>query len=274
MQNILSIMEWNINQRLNHSKKDMPEWIAKVISNNDMDIIILTECYRGNNWEVIKKIAFNKKYAVFESGNNGINNDVTIAINTERLNPIYAKAYFSCDHNVPDHLEVKCKAQNNIEIMIVGIRIHATASDQEKERELKFILDGVKDENIVIIGGDFNNNRRGYNKRGCWHINRIDMVINNEFARMIPAGSSIYIENSNNVDYEFVEDHFQIKGIETKYFKLNPYDRSFCDKDRMIYKWGNDFQKYLGKDKNSNNVYDSVPEPYPDHAILTAKIEV
>lgn len=274
MQNLLKIMEWNINQRLNHSKKDMPEWIAEVISNKDMDIVVLTEWYKGNNWEVVKKNAFNYKYTVFESSNNGINNDVAIAINTEKLTPIYAKSYFSFDHNVPDHLEVKCKTKNNIEVMIVGIRIHATASDQEKEKELNLILNGLKDENIVVICGDFNNNRRGFSKLGYWHLSRIDELINNEFVRMTPSGSSIYVENTYNIDYEFAEDHFLIKGIETKNIELKPYDRSFCDKDRVIYKWKNDFQKYLGKDQKGKNIYDCVPDPYPDHAILTAIIEI
>lgn len=275
MQKSLKIMEWNINQRLNHSKANMPEWIADVISNKKMDIVIVTECYKGNNWEHVKKNAFDKKYIVFESNNNQINNDVAIAINTDKLTPIYSKSYVSSDHNVPDCLEVKCKIkESNVEIMIVGIRIHASASDQEKEREFQLVIDEVKDENMVIIGGDFNNNRRGYHKPGCWHINRIDTIIDTKFVRLTPAGSSIYKEYSNDVDYEFAEDHFLVRGIETKHFNLNPYDRSFCDNDRMIYRWGNDFQKYLGKDKNGKNMYDNVSDPYPDHAILTAEIEV
>lgn len=38
--------------------------------------------------------------------------------------------------------------------------------------------------------------------------------------------------------------------------------------DTVIYKWGKDFQEFLGKDKSGKNMYDSVSPPFPDHAIL------
>ena len=45
----LKIMEWNINQRMNCSNENMPNWIATVITNEAADIIALTEVYKGNN---------------------------------------------------------------------------------------------------------------------------------------------------------------------------------------------------------------------------------
>lgn len=35
----LKIMEWNINQRMNYSGKNMPNWIADVITNEAADIL-------------------------------------------------------------------------------------------------------------------------------------------------------------------------------------------------------------------------------------------
>ena len=273
----LSIMEWNINQRMNYSKTDMPEWIADVIQEHKADIVILTELYKGNNWDNVKKKAFDDvRYNLFESSNyQGGNNDVAIAINKDKLDVIYAKTYFSCNHTVPDHLEVKCKAKGvNKEILVVGMRIHAmNITDKEKEEQLKFVLNSVIDEN-VIIGGDFNNNRRGYTAPGHWHIQRMDEIIANHFERKTPEGSSIYVENPLKVEYEFAEDHFLIKGIESDKFILEPYNREFCEKDRNIYKWRNDFQEYMGKDKKGNNMYNSIPAPYPDHAFIKGYFEL
>ena len=75
-----------------------------------------------------------------------------------------------------------------------------------------------------------------------------------------------------NIDYEFPEDHFLIKGIKKENFTLFPYDRDFVEKDKNIYKWGRDFQVYLGKDSKGDNIYDSVPSPFPDHAILECEV--
>lgn len=43
----LRIIEWNINQRMNYSHKNMPNWIADVITHEAADIIALTEVYKG-----------------------------------------------------------------------------------------------------------------------------------------------------------------------------------------------------------------------------------
>lgn len=272
----MRVLEWNINHRLGHSKIDMPEWVADVISGKDADIFILTEvCSKVPNWEEQKKKAFNsKEYLVFTSNNQGYNNDVLIAVKKEKIEVLHSKSFFADSHKAPDHLQLKCKCkESGQEFTVVGMRIHSSAKDPEKRKELELILNDLNNSEIAIIAGDFNNNRRGYNATNCWHLSGIDQIIKGKFQRMTPNGSSIYTENpyQNNVLYEFPEDHFFVKGI--KSIVVKPYDRSFCDKDRKIYKWNNDFQKYLGKQKGKN-MYDCVPDPYPDHAILEADFEV
>jgi hypothetical protein len=274
-----TIIEWNINHRLGHSKLNMPMWVTDVISKEGADIIILTECsLKVKNWRIVKNITFSRdKYTIFESNNDqGGNNDVVIAINKKKLNVLYTKSYFSCNHSTPDHLEVKCKCkETGKEFVVVGMRIHAIdITDKEKEAELKLVLDGVTDEENVIIGGDFNNNRRVYNSQNDWNMDKIDDIIMGKFMRKTPDGSSIYKDVDTNDNLCFAEDHFLIKGINKDTFKLYPYGRSFTKKDMKIYKWGNDFQRYTGKDENGDYIYDSVKDPYPDHAILKAKFEL
>lgn len=274
-----TVIEWNINHRLGHSKSNMPMWVAYVISKEEADIVILTECsYRVKNWPIVKNIAFNRdKYTIFESNNDqGGNNDVVIAVNKKKINVLYTKSYFPCNHNTPDHLEVKCKCkETGKEFVVVGMRIHALGiTDKEKEAEFQLVLDGLTGEENVIIGGDFNNYRRGYNASNHWHMTKIDEIINGKFVRKTPERSSIYKDVDTNDEFCFAEDHFFIKGIHVDTFKLYPYDRSFTKEDTIIYQCGNDFQKYIGKDQNGNNIYNNVPDPYPDHAILKAKFEL
>lgn len=272
----LKIMEWNINQRMNYAGADMPSWISEIIVKEKADLISLTEVYRGNNWERVKKEAFNSDYAVFETSNNSAGqNDIAIAINTKKLDIIYAKTNYSGREGIPDHLEVKCKnRENGKEFVFVCMRIHASVSDDVKKKELNHVIAASKNSDTVIICGDFNNYRRGFSN-DKWCLKEIKSICQtNNFVIKTPDGSSIYEENLNNIDYQFAEDHFLLKGIKEKDFILLPYDRDFVKKDKKVYKWGRDFQIYLGKDDMGKNMYDSVPAPFPDHAILKCEMEI
>lgn len=273
----IKIMEWNINQRLNYSRKDMPKWIAEVISKTNADLIALVEVYKGNNWEDVKKAAFNSNYAVFETSNKYANqNEVVIAVNVSKLDVLHAKTYFPDKNGIPDYLEVKCRdKKSKKEFTFIGARIHASVNDEIKMKEFLHILNVSENNDTVIICGDFNNNRRGFSEDGRWHLTKIDEMIKPfNFSRKTPDGASIYQEKCNNIDYEFAEDHFFLKGIDQESFTLPPYDRSFVAYDKSIYKWGSDFQIYLGRDDFGKNLYQSIPAPFPDHAILTCELEI
>lgn len=269
----LKIIEWNINQRMNFSNRNMPSWIAEVITEEDADIVTLTEVYKGNNWEDVKKAAFNSNYVVFETSNQSAGqNDVVIAININKLNVIYAKTYYPSTQGIPDYLEVKCKVrETGTEFIFIGIRIHALVSNNVKRAELEHLMTVVKNESKVIVCGDFNNYRRGFIDK-TWCLEEISNICReNNFVMKTPDGSSIYDEKPKDMNYEFPEDHFLLKGIEDRNFTLFPYNRDFVEKDN-IYIWERDFQVYLGRDYNGNNIYDSVPTPFPDHAILEGKV--
>lgn len=273
----LKIIEWNINQRANIKRKDMPDWIAKVIADEKADLICLTEVYRGNNWENIKNNAFSSNYAVFETSNNTIGqNDVVIAVNIKKLDVVYAKTYYPYQRGIPDYLEVKCRSKNadNIkEFVFIGVRIHSLVRDDIKREELEYVMTASKDNDTVIVCGDFNNNRRGYKGKWCLEVIK-NICDKNHYDMGTPKGSSIYVKNPNNVDYEFPEDHFLFKGDISVNKKDLLYDRDFTKNDIEKYIWGQDFQKYMGKDDKGNPIYESVNPPFPDHAILKGIFDI
>ena len=287
------IMEWNINHRLGYSKEDMPGWVVDTIKDINADIIILTECCpRVPNWLTVKEKLFsNKQYLVFESQNwQGKQNDVLIAVKKEKFRVVHSKSFFSDSETLiqPDHLEVKCQSATGQEFIVTGMRIHAlgirrnrekeswseyaTRVDEEdlkKKRELQLVLDNMSNEEIVIIGGDFNNYRRSCTRelRKNWCIEVIDEVCKEKgFRRYTPSGSSIFKDHTENVGNANAADHFIIKGIGEHNVSLQPYDRSFTRNDKKIYEWDKDFSLREFPPTRA------IPTPYPDHAILIANI--
>ena len=156
--------------------------------------------------------------------------------------------------------------------MVVGVRIHAmNISNQQKREEFNTVLESVKyDENVMIVG-DFNNYRRGFDD-SYWCLSKIDELATKEgFSMYTSQGGSIYKDNDGG--YSFTEDHIFIKG------QLNintcKYERSlFTNRDTTVYKWKTDFQKYRGKDKNGEYLYDNIDDPFSDHAIIEAGIHL
>lgn len=156
--------------------------------------------------------------------------------------------------------------------MVVGVRIHAmNISNQQKREEFNTVLESVKyDENVMIVG-DFNNYRRGFDD-SYWCLSKIDELATKEgFSMYTSQGGSIYKDNDGG--YSFPEDHIFIKG------QLNintcKYERSlFTNRDTTVYKWKTDFQKYRGKDKNGEYLYDNIDDSFPDHAIIEAGIHL
>lgn len=272
----MKVIEWNINHRYGHSKKKMPKWIKDVIDEEKATIIVLTETsFKIPNWEDEYRNLFDcNEYYVFCSNNTAVgNNEVTIAIEKDCFNIEYIKSYLSEGHLYPDHLEVHCIHKiTKKKFVVVGVRIHAmNISNQQKREEFNTVLESVKyDENVMIVG-DFNNYRRGFDD-SYWCLSKIDELATKEgFSMYTPQGGSIYKDNDGA--YSFPEDHIFIKG------QLNinacKYERSlFTNRDTTVYKWKTDFQKYRGKDKNGEYLYDNIDDPFPDHAIIEADFDI
>ncbi len=266
----MKIIEWNINHRLGYSKQNMPEWVKTVVQEQKADIIILTETsFNVPNWDKEYNSLVNREeYYVFSSNNTQVsNNEVTIAIKKDIFDIEYVKSFLSEGNTYPDHLEVHCiHKETEKRLVIVGMRIHTSASKIDKQQEFKIILKSLEKDENVIIAGDFNNYRRGYSLDD-WCLGKVkNLADENGFNMFTPSGGSIYKDNDG--DYSFPEDHIFIKGNDIKMVKLYPYDRTFVENDTIYTTWGKDFQRYKGKDKNGKNLYDSISDPFPDHAII------
>lgn len=273
----MKIIVWNLNHRLGYGSTNMPEFVAETIREKKSDIIILTECCnRILNWQELKNKMFRSDpYLVFQSDNDqGQENDVMIAVNKDAVDVISSMSYFANGHTAPDHLQLVCKEkETKKEFVVAGIRIHSdrNLSNIDKNRQLELVLNNLSKYETAILAGDFNNYRRGFHDAE-WSLDAIDVLGEKyAFSRYTPDGSSIYKEYLNNDDYAFAEDHFLTKGVG---IDLKPYDRSFCDKDSSTYIWGHDFQKDYGKDSGGKFCYESIPTPFPDHAILEAEIQL
>lgn len=269
----MKVVEWNINHRLGHSRKQMPIWVKEIIKEYDADISVLTECSdRVSNWKTVKLETFPKKdYYVFSSQNDQVdNNDIVIAIKKENIEVLSVSSLLAEGHKAPDHLQIKCKQKETDTIfVIVGIRIHAmNITDQEKQNQLQLVLNELETEEKAIIVGDFNCNRRSFTDDKAWNLNKIDSVIYEKYKRVTPEGASWARDVCSEDDFCFALDHFIIKGI-NKITSID-YNRTFVNKDAEIYKWGKDFQAKLRWDKEENKI----PDPYPDHAILSAEITI
>lgn len=274
----MKIIEWNINHRFGYSRNKMPEWIKDVIQEKNADIIILTETsFKVPNWEEeYCKLFDRKEYYVFCSSNTDVgSNEVSIAVKKEHFKVNSFKSFLSEGHTYPDHLEIRCthKATKK-DLVIVGVRIHAmNISNQQKKSEFETVLESVKNDENVIISGDFNNYRRGFkDKDNTWDLSEVKKISEkNGFYMYTPDGGSIYTDNRG--DYSFPEDHIFTKGKSIE-LSCDNYDRDFVEKDKNVYKWGKDFQKYVGKDKNGNIDNENVEPPFPDHAILEAFFDI
>ena len=273
----MKIIGWNINHRLGNKKIDMPKWVKKVIQNKKADIIVLTETsFKVSNWrDEYSNLVKRDEYYVFCSNNTDVgNNEVTIALKKDYFNVKYVRSFLSEDHSYPDHLEIHCiHKETKKKFVIIGMRIHAmNISDQQKKNEFCTVLKSVKDDENVIIVGDFNNYRRGY-KNNVWCLTEIGKLAQKEgFSIHTPNGGSIYQDNEG--DFSFPEDHILLKGQSVKITKLYDYDRSFVDEEPGVYIFGKDFQKYRGKDRYRKNMYDNIEAPFPDHAIVEADFDI
>lgn len=273
----MKVIGWNINHRYGFSGSNMPTFVKEVVEEKKADIVVLTETsFKVPNWEKEYRDFFERKeYYVFCSNNMDVgNNDVIIAIKKKFFIIEYIKSFLSDGHRYPDHLEVHCvEKKTKKRIVIVGIRIHALGiTDGQKKEEFKAVLESIKDDENVLIVGDFNNYRRGF-ENNDWCLNKLQELSGKHgFKMYTPSGGSIYEDNDG--PYSFPEDHIFTKGKSIKICTLYDYDRTFVNKATGVYKWGTDFQRYLGKDENGENIYESIADPYPDHAIVEADFKI
>lgn len=269
----LKIIEWNVNHRAgggqNGKEVEYPDWVNVEIHNRKADIAILTEFF--SDTQKLQN-ALGKDYKIYKSINEIVNN-VVIAVNTQKIEVLKCKTIVGTDNNddIPETLCLHCKMKANGKYFIVcGVRIKTIKNYAMRKRQFEIFLNelynSIATDVPVIIGGDFNNNKRDTVEKD-WSLAVIDSVLNkHKFKRETPEGSSLWEDVNTNAPRCFAEDHFLVKNIEVVPKTLT-YDRNFVHQDSQIYKWGKDFQKDLGKGQ-----YEHIPTPFPDHAIIEAEI--
>lgn len=263
------VVEWNVNQRSGFSKNNayIPSFVSDEILSHEADIIILTEFFNIVINDVTKNfledILLKNNYSYVMTKNN-TTNEILIAWQNKKFHKVFVddSVVSTKTNNLPNYLRVDL--MNNLDeiISVIGTRIRVVDS-HERRKEMDFILQKVKNISYpLLIGGDFNNNRR-LTVDSVWSLNIIDkMLLENNIKRYTPEGQSIYQESSRLGEaYEFAEDHFFTRGLE---MEVDPYDREFVLRAPDTYLYGRNFQmnEYGSRKKWS------VAPCNPDHAIL------
>jgi len=286
------IAEWNLNNAAHEIL--IPDFVSEEIKNLDVDIMIITEfVYCSISASFLDK-AFKEcgyDYLITENfDKTNQQNDVIIAWKfdkfsmVDKFEKINKKFKTTFSSNTPNFLVVKLKETKyqGREFIVVGLRITMGDGEQKSQEKLRrsqlvSVLEEIN--NItetdaycsIIIGGDFNNYRRGY-KSGLnesWDMPTFkEITLQKSYESYIPNGSSIYNESCFNKDYEFPEDRFVVKNCYVENYK---YDRSFTYRNSDIYIHGADFQVYDNHLKR--NIWKIIcGSGIPDHAILTGDL--
>ncbi|MEK6453326.1 hypothetical protein [Caldifermentibacillus hisashii] len=268
------ILEWNINQATDrYGRNNIPNFVRDELISKSSDIVILTEFCFCNNAEVFLKEAFESNGYDYNFTNNKEEkqNEILIAWKKELFKFQNKEAVKTTNlNNKPNCLIVNLIDNNGKNITVVGLRI-TIKSYRERKEQMTYVLEKIKDYDNVIIGGDFNNLRRGASIAE-WNLNVIEELCEKYNANLYtPTGQSIYQEQGESFDYEFPEDHFITKGnIQMKEYT---YNREFTRKNPDVYLFKGDFQVY---NNNLKRVTWSIPfgSGIPDHAILQGKFEL
>ncbi len=259
----MKFIEWNINQRSNYGNKNyIPDYISEEINKENADVVILTEFYKTSRWEEFATRL--QSYNVFTTDNskNG-QNDVLIAIKKKyTIKDIYDMESTDSNNN-PNYLRVDIEYKGNI-VSIIGTRICVDSYDYNNKIELenemksrseqfKIFIDNIALlSNFVIGAGDFNNNRRN-SENNTWSLNFMkDTLTNTKINLHTPYGASFNPLNKNEyaLDHLFASNEITVKNI--------CYSWSFMYKHE-IYENGKNYK---------------VDNPFPDHAILIANVEL
>lgn len=269
------ILVWNINQATDrYRRNNIPDFVRDELINKSADIVILTEFCHCNNSEVFIKETFTNKGYDYRFTNNKTDkqNDVLIAWKQELFKFQSVEVIKTTKvNNMPNFLIVHLKNNSGNKVSIAGLRITLKSYINRRE-QMVYALEKVKDYENIILGGDFNNLRRGTAIKE-WNLNEILKICNKyEFDLHTPEGQSIYQEQAQSLDFEFAEDHFITKGTNIK-MREYYYDRGFTKKNPDVYLFKGDFQVYNDRVKR---VTWAIPfgSGIPDHAILQGEFEL
>jgi exodeoxyribonuclease-3 len=291
--NVLKLLTWNINLRSNCSKREsIPSFVIEELkaddkTNNKADIIVLTEFYKVKKYPEFVKELEDAGYTVFldpREAEENIN-QILIAVS----NKVDVKGDFELetlsnadDSNFPDYLGLKFQIADRT-INVIGIRIHTDDDFKQRCKRLDNLISHIKDKENIILLGDFNNAYFLSSKQ------------NEDWVDAKKVSKKEYAKKRQHYNYHIVKDEFS--QINCKVYTPDGEMKSWggwVKNDHIVaaesfslseirYSWqfmerSND---YSSIDPNESISWEkwSNQEPYklggyPDHAILTANLEI
>lgn len=276
----IKICEWNIHHQGGRDQEgkmleeEAPGWVVDELK--DQDIVVLTEfptktgsASKDSRSSIIGRLHA-RGFACFLSDNRR-GNDVLIAVKVSliaesKLEFSFSNPYCNEDKLIPENAFVKLKIGDRY-LVVVGVRIRTLKDFKERKEQFDWLMDELKrlNEGPVLLVGDWNHGRV-CSPNENWSIGAMTNCLEKMNYSVCPMeGSSIYQENG---PCDFPDDHFIVSQA-MLCLKEVKYDRDFTERDSSVYKFGRrgrDFCKW------SSDENESVPPPFPDHAMLKATL--
>lgn len=290
----MRVLVWNINQQSGRNQQDtrqeIPGFVEEEILNAGADVIVLTEFMSATNQENIQRFKahsrLNDKYELYCNEERDKKrqkaNGILIAVKNgfaEFKSPANEIINTSNANDQPNFLQLDIEV-NAKPISIIGVRIKVgggltRSAYLERHRQLSSLIEHIKtlDTQSILVAGDFNN---AYIPRNRDYSNRVTdgtynyHIMQNDFA---DVGMTVYtpdgehyscgfklINHETKVNCGYLkEDHIIAKGL----IVTNPhYCHSFMKDYEVNKEWKRDKGEYI------------IAPPYPDHAILTADVDL
>ena len=266
----IKVMEWNMNCASNENR-EIPGFVLNEIINKEKpDICVLTEIVHcSKEVEDLKKNGYDARVSIHKENQN----DVLIAWKIEEFEykDIDEILNSSDENEEPDYLMVSLRVKKSKKIIhIVGMRIRTLGLDKRKSQMSKVFenINKLDQKDSVIILGDFNVNRRGFD--GEWNINILEKISKEYKFSLFPTNGSSIFQAETYHDLEFPEDNVITKNCEAKNFL---YDRSFTEENPNLYIAHKDFSVYSPKIRRP--IWQIIcGSGLPDHAILKGNIVI
>ena len=268
----LNILEWNINQRSSDTKNQ--DFLADEILDKNPDVVILVEFKGDANVQILEN-KLTEHYIYSYNGTpydaskpNKTGNGVFVALNKSRFfnptleNMIQERSTQKIEKENPNFLAIRAQLLSGKYITLVGMRIRIGGKNEvitERKEQLEYILESFKDDENIIIVGDFNNGPH-WEKESAWNWEKIKKLISSK------NFSTPYSPKGTSWKYATL-DWIITKGVSVD--KESSYN---------ILHW--DFARHYEKEYFVDGY--QVPEgyfirntpTYPDHAILTVEVKL
>lgn len=273
----LKILEWNINGRAGYGNYSIPIFVADEIISQDADIVILTEFVVSMGWDYFKGV-LEKKYKIFSSPYISGQNGVLIAIKKDTNNIDYDSIVATIEMNTkktekPNFLQLELEI-SKVPLIIIGTRILVDdGSDKdlaERKEQRQAIYDHLNYFSSVcrvVCMGDFN-----ATPRFLW--SEVQLNCKN-FELDCPSYNTdddTYKRiNREYCSWSYVHENGQ--GVDKGKTSIDNTLSSRIKVANSDYKW-NFMSKNNGYGELGKEDFKSHLIGLPDHAILTATIEI